>query len=243
MGGSGWARDPVVVVATGSLLVESLGWVVWAVATPGNLPAGVSVWEYVVLGGIVGTAAALAACAAGVLRGFRWFAVAAAWTVAVLTAFVGTLTVALINVPTIALLAWANARLRGAVRARGVVRDPVVLLAGGSCLVAALAITGWIGVWVWRSDILFPEFPEWFSPFFPIAVRVAPTVALAAAAVGMLRGSPGWALVAMGLIVTMGAAVTTFAEGVAAAVALPVTAVLLVTLGFACARLQKPADE
>ncbi len=114
-----------------------------------------------------------------------------------------------------------------------------MLLAGG-CVLAADAVMVWIGVWVWEQDVLFPEYPEWFSPLFRIALRAAPAVALAAAGVEMMRGSLGWARAAVVLILTVSSMVTTFAAA-AAAVLAPAGVVLLVLVGFAYVRLLRLA--
>lgn len=147
---------------------------------------------------LLGIAVVLAACAVGVLRGHRGFAVAAAGLVVLITGFLGPTALALVNATTIGLLTWANARLRGPVdeAGRAARRDPVVLAASTGCAAAAVATLAWIGIWVWQDDVLHPEFEEWFSPLVRIVTRTVPALLLVAAAAGTARGSVAWAAVA-----------------------------------------------
>lgn len=237
---SRWTRDPVVAVAGGGLLLDCLGWTAWAVDRWIYRQWPDVTAHFPVVAIFVGIAAVLAACAVGVLRGLRGFAVAAACAVVLFTGFIGPNAVAAANLTVVGLLVWANARLRGPAgeAGRAARRDPVVAAAGGACAAAAGACAAWLGIWVWQSDILNPPIEEWFSPWVGIVFRAVPALLLAAAAAGVLRGSVAWAAVAPGPILVIGGAAAVQADGVAATTALVVlTLALLVVVGYAFRRL------
>ncbi len=238
---SRWVRDPVVVASGGLLLAQCVGWVVWT-GFIAQQPWQILYW-------IIGFVATMAACAIGVLRGFRWSGIWAAWVLGFVTSSTfPNVEITLANVLVIVLLVWSNVRLRradrGVQRVRGTARDPVVLVAGASCLLATGALMGWIGVWVSESDIFTRHSGGgWFSPQALIAVRVVPVVALATAAVEAVRGSEGWCLTGIWLIVMIFATIMTLMDGAAAVVVMVVAIVLLALMGSACARLRKLAAE
>lgn len=235
---SGWTRDPVVAVAGGGLALECIGWVVWIVH---SMATGTEPWDVRVLGIFVGTATLLVACAVAVLRGRRLFAVVAACVVLLFTAFTGP-AATLVNITVVALLTWANARLRGPAgeAGRAARRDPVVLLAGGGCAAAAGAIVARIGIRLAEDMARYP-WPVW--PDLRIVLQAVPALVLAAAVAGILRGSPRWAAVALAAIVVGGGTAVTRAEGIGPVTALvAVTLALLVAVGFAGERLLRHDD-
>ncbi|MEJ3657246.1 hypothetical protein WEH80_30210 [Actinomycetes bacterium KLBMP 9759] len=235
MGGSGWVRDPVVVAGGAALLADCAGWVVWT-SSFGGQSWGSLLWA------VGGLAVVLTACAVAVLRGHHWPGVWAAWLLALVTTIAAAPIVVATGVPVIVLVAWATVRLRradaGALRVRGAARDRVVLAAGVAGLLAVGALLVWTGVWAAGAEAMRPGFRgSWFSPPALVAMRVLPVLALGAAAVEMLRGSLGWAMVGTWLVLMIGITLT----GTGPAVVGPVTAVLFGLFGAGYVRLHRLA--
>lgn len=189
--GGGWTRDPVVASAGWWLVVVSLGWAAVA-AIVLDLPASAVCLSF---------SAAFAGCAVGVLRGELWCVVVAALVVLLALPTLAYLTV-LLSLPVMIMLAGAFARLRAGTAVSDHVRGPAAAAAGPACLVAAVAGVLWTAGWSGPGS-------GWEELLTKTVLLALPALVLAVAAVGMLLGTPGWAVVATGALVVTGLNVST----------------------------------
>lgn len=220
--GSGWIRDPVVASAGWWLVVVALGW------------AGLAAFVMQDVGSVVAwtNAAALAGCAIGVLRGERWCIVVAAGVLVAELIF--TVLLGLLNLPIMIMLAGAFVRARAGEGA-GHVRDPAATSAGTACLVAAVAGVLWIAGW--------SEFSSGWEEFLVKTALIGmPALVLGVAAIGMVLGTPGWAVVATGGLVVSGLVVLVagISDGLVPG-RVPMDLALLASAAFAYVRLLRLA--